>query len=435
MSTTGDKDDDDSKSVVSSHSSPSSDVSPSHHSSDKPADPLMGKVKAVQDAIFNRSPFCHGKIDGDDLVLYYGKDDSVRRIDFDDHTIAQLEELANACSAAKFGLNQQDVLDETYRKAGKMDSDNFLISFSPYESRIIRIIQNELLDDEDADVRAELYKLNVYGPGSFFKTHKDTPRGEKMFGSLVIILPTAYEGGELVLRDRGEEWKLGASTQLISPDSDSDSDSNNPQKMKYIAFYGDVDHEVLEVTSGYRITITYNLYYDTRFARSTTSKKAWSVLQNAFERLLDDPTSMPNGGHLGFGLTRSYPVNNQTSLYSILLDLKGADSSLLYACTQLSLNINTCLVFQPEPDHYGEPYSSILLGHPPELPIHSDMFYSDYGYSILGFVLNVELDECDSRGPPERVVRKQGSDPTQDGSDEEDENIDPRRIHIFWSRN
>lgn len=27
------------------------------------------------------------------------------------------------------------------------------------------------------------------------------------------------------------------------------------------AFYGDCEHEVLEVTSGYRITLTYNLYY------------------------------------------------------------------------------------------------------------------------------------------------------------------------------
>ncbi|KAL4251238.1 iron/ascorbate-dependent oxidoreductase family protein [Abortiporus biennis] len=312
-----------------------------------------------------------------------------------------------------------------------MNSDDFVINFNPYESKIIQTVQTELLEDGHTDVRAELSELNVYGPGSFFKSHKDTPRGENMFGSLVIILPTAYEGGELVLQDRGEEWKLLGGTNK-SGGSKSKDDSPN-SKLKYIALNGDVDHELLEVTSGYRLTITYNLYYDTPFARSTTSKKAWSVLQNALERLLDDPTFMPNGGHLGFGLTRSYPVNNKTSLYSILLDLKGADSSLLYACTQLSLNINARLVFQPEPDHYGEPYSSILLGHPPDLPIHSDMFYSEYGYSILGFVLNVEhemvLDECDSRGPPEGVVRKQGSDPTQD---EEDENIDPKRIHIFW---
>jgi len=29
----------------------------------------------------------------------------------------------------------------------------------------------------------------------------------------------------------------------------------------WAAFYGDCEHEVLEVTSGYRITLTYNLYY------------------------------------------------------------------------------------------------------------------------------------------------------------------------------
>lgn len=29
----------------------------------------------------------------------------------------------------------------------------------------------------------------------------------------------------------------------------------------WAAFYGDCEHEVLEVTSGYRITLAYNLYY------------------------------------------------------------------------------------------------------------------------------------------------------------------------------
>jgi hypothetical protein len=29
----------------------------------------------------------------------------------------------------------------------------------------------------------------------------------------------------------------------------------------WAAFYGDCEHEVLEVTNGYRITLTYNLYY------------------------------------------------------------------------------------------------------------------------------------------------------------------------------
>ncbi|GBE85339.1 hypothetical protein SCP_0705260 [Sparassis crispa] len=55
-------------------------------------------------------------------------------------------------------------------------------------------------------VRAELYKLNVCGPGSLFKSHVDMPRREKMFGSLVVAFPTPHEGRALVLRHEGQSW-------------------------------------------------------------------------------------------------------------------------------------------------------------------------------------------------------------------------------------
>ena len=35
------------------------------------------------------------------------------------------------------------------------------------------------------------------------------------------------------------------------------------QSVQWAAFYGDCQHEVLEVTKGQRITLTYNLYYST----------------------------------------------------------------------------------------------------------------------------------------------------------------------------
>ena len=44
--------------------------------------------------------------------------------------------------------------------------------------------------------------------------------------------------------------------QHLSEDGKTDTDFTNRA-----AFYGDCEHEVLEVTSGYRITLTYNLYY------------------------------------------------------------------------------------------------------------------------------------------------------------------------------
>lgn len=62
----------------------------------------------------------------------------------------------------------------------------------------------------------------------------------------MVCLPCDHEGGQLVVRHQDQaatfDW------------SGSGSD------IKWAAFYSDCEHEVLEVTSGHRITLTYNLY-------------------------------------------------------------------------------------------------------------------------------------------------------------------------------
>ena len=66
---------------------------------------------------------------------------------------------------ATFGLNRQDVLDESYRKAGKLDNTNFALKFDVERSGLIDVIRSDFLEerDERRPVKAELYKLNVYG--------------------------------------------------------------------------------------------------------------------------------------------------------------------------------------------------------------------------------------------------------------------------------
>ena len=100
-------------------------------------------------------------------------------------------------------------------------------------------------------LQSELYKLNIYGaPGGHFKAHVDTPRSEQMFGSPVVCLPTCFSGGALVTHHHQQEVN-----------SDWSSSSESPmQKLSWAAFFCDVEHEVLPVTAGYRITLTYNLY-------------------------------------------------------------------------------------------------------------------------------------------------------------------------------
>lgn len=72
-----------------------------------------------------------------------------------------------------------------------------------------------------------------------------------MLGSLVIVFPTPHQGGELILRHKSREWTFDANALMTSRSSPS---------LAYAAFYSDIEHEVLKVTYGHRITLTYNLY-------------------------------------------------------------------------------------------------------------------------------------------------------------------------------
>jgi hypothetical protein len=62
-------------------------------------------------------------------------------------------------------LNKEDVLDESYRKAGKMDPEEFAIKFDLANSGLLDIVATELLEGNEAvnGLEYELYNLNVYG--------------------------------------------------------------------------------------------------------------------------------------------------------------------------------------------------------------------------------------------------------------------------------
>ena len=77
----------------------------------------------------------------------------------------ELDKLQEACQPATFGRNDEDVYDETYRKAGKMDVDNFMIGFDAERSGLIEAVRTLLFpgEEEKKRIKAELYKLNVYG--------------------------------------------------------------------------------------------------------------------------------------------------------------------------------------------------------------------------------------------------------------------------------
>lgn len=93
-----------------------------------------------------------------------------RCINFADNlTDDRLKALADACHKATFGLNDKDVLDEAYRKAGKMDTTEFATLLSPGALGLLDIIATNLLRGKKsaAEIEAKLYKLNVYGTSRY----------------------------------------------------------------------------------------------------------------------------------------------------------------------------------------------------------------------------------------------------------------------------
>ena len=90
------------------------------------------------------------------------------RVDLFTAMPSDLESLAEACQPAPFGRGEESILDEDYRKAGKLDLTQFSSNFDLYSTAIPDIVSEELVlgatekNDSRTTVRFEPYKLNVY---------------------------------------------------------------------------------------------------------------------------------------------------------------------------------------------------------------------------------------------------------------------------------
>lgn len=163
-----------------------------------------------------------------------------------------------------------------------------------------------------------------------------------MFGSLVIVFPTPHEGGALILRHGGHDWTFDSGKELAGQEKPS---------VGYIAFYGDVEHEVTPVQSGHRVTVTYNLFFATESSPPTTihhPSAAECTFRETLAALLADPTVFPAGGNLGFGLRHEYPISMDTNLAELLSCLKSGDAIIARICKDLSLKATLKVIYNDD---------------------------------------------------------------------------------------
>ena len=211
---------------------------------------VVEKLGGLAESITSRFS-CGGVLSSPNKVqlVYKQRSGELATVAFPGADEVATQQLLSTCSVASFSRGSEVVTDKSDRNSLKLESDRFTTSFQLCDTPILGEICMLMLPDLHT-VQAKLYKLNIYGPGGQFKAHVGTPRSEQMLGTLVVCLPTQFSGGRLVTRHGGKEVHF-----------DWSSPHNNPlQDIHWAAFFNDIEHEVLPVTSGYRITLIYNLY-------------------------------------------------------------------------------------------------------------------------------------------------------------------------------
>jgi hypothetical protein len=235
------------------------------------------------------------------------------------------------------------------REALQLKAESFsVLHFDPAAAGILEEIRRTLTPQAAQAPTAELYNLNIYESGGHFVTHKDTPRGGDMLGTLVVCLPAQFSRGAFVVKHQGilETYDWGHAIEK----------QTEPARIHWAAFFGDVDHQIEKIWSGLRVTLTYLLRSATPVEQAATNQAAGErdgntsiqFVRQTLHPLLNNRSFLPRGGTLAFPCSHLYhqdarfqrkqkPLSRHTAT-----SLKGRDYDLAAAALAEGLAVTLC---------------------------------------------------------------------------------------------
>ena len=161
---------------------------------------------------------------------------------------AQAEALVATAERAPYGRGPDTVLDRSVRDCWQIDADQVAVGGGAWSDTLAQIAGRAAdgLGCPRERTEARLYKLLVYQPGGFFSAHRDSEKATGMVATLVISLPVAGTGGELVIHHKSRETVIDLRTE-------------DPSELAFAAFYADCVHQIRPVATGHRIVLVYQL--------------------------------------------------------------------------------------------------------------------------------------------------------------------------------
>jgi predicted 2-oxoglutarate/Fe(II)-dependent dioxygenase YbiX len=223
---------------------------------------------------------------------------------------AQARKMIKLARQAPYGKGTETVVDTNVRRVWELDPDQFQLTNPKWDDLVAAILQDvqRALGLEDRKLAAHLYKLLVYEKGGFFLPHRDGEKLDRMVATLVIALPSEYEGGELIVSHDGRQQ------QIVFTGAASG------HEVSYAAFYADCQHEVRPVRSGFRLCLTYNVTVAGTRGRQGIAAPSYGASATAIGELLAQWRNDPGAEKLAVTLEHRYTQDG------LVLDkLKGID--------------------------------------------------------------------------------------------------------------
>ena len=174
-----------------------------------------------------------------------------------------------------------------------------------------------------------------------------------MFGTLVVCLSSPFTGRALVTRHNDLEIIYDWST-------------SSDQELQWAAFYGDVEHEINQVTEGNRVTLTYNLYAsDCDSSACTVLDVSNTPFYKNLKAALQCPHFLRCGGTLGFICQHKYVIEES---HEGLPLLKGSDRTIVLSAKSLDLTVQVKPKYEVQ-----ERWSKGVIGM-----IEDDEYFDEY---------------------------------------------------------
>ena len=164
------------------------------------------------------------------------------------------KQLISVARPAPYGRGEQTLHDASVRDTWEIGKSKIKIDGRAWRRTLkpqLAAVRERLGLPAGGELKAVLHKLLIYEGGQKFVSHQDSEVDDDMVGSLVVVLPSRYSGGALVVEHNGVKETFRALKQ-------------GPGELVCVAFYGDCRHEVRPVKSGYRIVLSYHLIFATK---------------------------------------------------------------------------------------------------------------------------------------------------------------------------